>query len=1156
MLRRITAIVVAIAFSVLIAPAQEFRGTLSGRVTDPSGAAVPDIKVTVVNNENGARSETTTSESGEYTLPFLMPGPYQLTVDAPGFKRYVQARVQIGTNQRVSQDIALQVGAQTESVTITADAALVSTATASVGQVINTVQIENLPMNGRTPLVLAQLSFGVVPSADPRFTRPFDNGGPAGFSMGGGQSQSNELLVDGTPDMTRDRRVAYNPPVDAVSEIKVEAFQTDAAYGNTGGGTVNVVMRGGTNEFHGTAYEFNQVSALKATPIFTQRAGQTKPVTRFNQYGVTAGGPVWIPKIFNGKNRVFWFYSYEGIRQSEPEPTFSTLPTAEERRGDFSGLLKLGSAYTIYDPNTGTLQSGAVRRTAFPGNIIPTDRLNPIALKILQSVPLPNQPGVLGENNFNGTNNYFNNAVRADTFSGHNGRMDVNVSDRHKLFWSFRFNDRIEDRSDRFNNDITGNYLSRTNWGTTFDDLHTFGPTLLLNTRFGWSRFIEANTRQSNGFDPTTLGLPNYIKANSSRLLFPRIDFGQATDLSDSGGDYTPFDTFQLFSALTKIKGTHTLKFGTDLRRQVESSTSYGNSVGMYTFGTNWTNGGSGLATAPLGQDYAAFLLGLPTAGTFDVNATRTNQAYYFAFFIQDDWRVRSNFSLNLGLRYERETGTTERYNRALAGFDPTAVNAVTAPAKAAYAAAPLDILPASQFNPTGGLLFATDAHPNVYSTSPYAFSPRIGFTWSPIGPKTVFRGGVGLFYNTYGTFGIYQTGFSQATPITNTDQYLNPATSPTFGNPFPQGIQQPVGARNGINTFLGQNFRYVNPNLQQPFLWRWSFNIQREVGSNMIVELGYLGSRGAHLTEGDRDLNAVPLQYLSTSPTRDQATIDRFARVVPNPFAGLLPGTSLNGSTITTEQLLRPYPQFNGSGGVATNSLNEGRSWYHMLQARFEKRYSNGLNILTNFLYSKMIEEVRRLNAADPKLEHRTANEDRPFRFVLSATYELPFGRGKALGSQANGFVNRLISGWVTNAIYIKQSGSPINWEDRNALYYGGPLNLTPHPATDALGDTVFDVTRFERTAARQLDKNVRTFGSRFNNLRADGVHNLDASLIKAVPITERFNIQIRAEMFNALNRTQFNEPDTNPTSGTFGRITSAANLPRAVQLALRLRW
>ena len=337
--------------------------------------------------------------------------------------------------------------------------------------------------------------------------------------------------------MTKNRRVAYNPPVDAVSEIKVEAFQPDAAYGNTGGGTVNVVMKGGTNDFHGSVYEFNQVSALKATPIFTQRARQTKPVTRFNQYGVTAGGPVFIPKLFDGRNRVFWFFTYEGIKQSEPEPTFSTVPTEAMRNGDFSALLNINSNYQIYDPNTGSARGWPHHAAAVSEQHHSREPHQPDREIDSSYIPLPNTGGVVGVSGYNGTNNYFNNAVRADNFSSYLGRLDVNMSDRHKFFWSMRQNDRIEDRSDAFGNDIKGNFLSRENWGTTIDDVYTLSPSLLLNTRAGWTRFIEGNLRQSTGFDPTTLGFPSYVTSNSTRLLFPRIDFGQITDLSDSGGD-------------------------------------------------------------------------------------------------------------------------------------------------------------------------------------------------------------------------------------------------------------------------------------------------------------------------------------------------------------------------------------------------------------------------------------------------------------------------------------------------------------------------------------------------------------------------------------------------------------------------------------------
>ena len=304
--------------------------------------------------------------------------------------------------------------------------------------------------------------------------------------------------------------------------------------------------------------------------------------------------------------------------------------------------------------------------------------------------------------------------------------------------------------------------------------------------------------------------------------------------------------------------------------------------------------------------------------------------------------------------------------------------------------------------------------------------------SWSPLS-KTVIRGGVGVFYNTYGTTGIQQPGFSQQTALAATlDNYLTPAA--TLSNPFPNGIQQPAGASKGFDTFLGQNVTVTNRDLAQPYVWRWSFNVQQELGHNMLVEIGYMGSRASKLVEvrsgsdTDVDRNNIPVEYLSTSPVRDQTTIDKLSRVVPNPFAGLLPGTSLNGSTTTVEQLLRPYPQFNGANGLRVQGLNTGRSWFHMFQTRFEKRYSSGFNLLTNFQWQKMMEEINRLNPADPFLEHRIADEDRPLRLVVSGTYELPFGKGKPLLADTNGFISRLVGGWQVNAIYIAQSGSPID--------------------------------------------------------------------------------------------------------------------------------
>lgn len=1123
--------------------AQEFRSTLSGRITDQSGASVPNAKVVVTETATGAVSETTAGAEGEYTLPFLAPGSYSLKVAVPGFKEYLQSGITIGTNQRPTQDIILQVGSQTDRIEVIADVPLLSTATASVGQVISSEQIESMPMNGRTSLTLAQLAYGVTPASDPRFTRPFDNGGPSGFSMGGGQSQSNELLLDGAPDMTRDRRVAYNPPVDAVKEVKVEAFQPDAAYGNTAGGTVNMIMKTGTNDFHGSLYEFNQVSALKATPFFTNAAGQRKPVTRFNQYGGTVGGPVWIPKLWNGRNKAFFFFAYEGIKQSEPEPTFSTVPTDAERRGDFSALR--ASGIQIYDPSTAVFSNGVVTRTAFPNNIIPAGRISPVAQNILSYLPAPNAIGTA-----TGVNNRFDNALRRDNFDSYLGRLDLNLSERHRFFFNMRYNDRLENRGNRYNNIVSGNFLGRVNWGATFDDVFTVTPTLLINTRLNWSRFREGSSKPSNGFDPTSLGLPAYIASNSTKLVFPRIDFpdGSFTDFGDEGGNVTPFDAFQIFENITKVVGEHSLKFGADLRKQVESSNTYGNSTGSYTFNTDWTRAASNLAAAPIGQDLAALLLGLPTGGNYQINATRTQQSYYYAFFLQDDWHARRGLTFNMGLRYEAETGTTERYNRAVSGFDPNAILSITPAAEAAYRARPTSLLPADAFRARGGVLFANPDNRAIYNPYKYNFSPRFGFAWSPdiLGSGTVIRGGVGLFVATYGTFGVFQPGFSSQTALVSAAGGVYTAPIASLADPFPTGIAQPVGASLGVNTFLGQNVTYNERKLASPNTWRWNFNVQRSFGRNTVMEVGYMGSETRRLPE-NRNINFVPQQYLSASPIRDQATITLLSTAVANPFAGLLPGTSLNGATTARENLLRPFPQFSGENGVRVEQQGNGYARFHMLQTRFERRFAGGLQFLANYQFSKFTEATTRLYTAAPDLAYNIANEDRPHRFVFSGSYELPFGKNKRFLSSTDGFVDRVVGGWKLNTIYSVQSGPGVDWG--NVLYYGGDLGWNARNL-----NRVFDVTRFERAAANQLDRNVRTFGIRFPAYRADKVNNVDISLIKTTPIAERARIQLRAECFNAFNRTQFNAPELAPTNSNFGRVTSAANLPRSYQLALRL--
>ncbi len=1150
MQRRIVIGVAAVMLAAFPVFSQQFRGSLSGRVLDQQAAAVPGAKIAVTETETGAKFNTVSNADGSYVVPFLPPGPYSLAVEASGFKKYVNNQVRITTNEREQIDVTLEIGTIDQSVTVSAESSMLETATASTGQVINTRQIENMPINGRAPLVLAQLAYGVTPNSDPKFSRPFDNSGPSGFSMGGAPNQSNELLIDGSPDTTRNLRVSYNPPPDAVAEVKVETFQTDAAYGHTGGGTVNVVMKGGTNSFHGSAYDFNQVSKLAATPWFTNRAGQKKSQLIFNQWGMSASGPIWLPKIYNGKNKLFWFFSYEGIHDAFPEPLTNTVATAAERSGDFSQLLTAGSNYAIYDPLTGVQNGSRVSRTPFTGNQIPSNRLSPIAKNLLNDfIPLPNQPGTN-----DGANNYLADSVRRDVFDGYLGRLDYNISDRHKLFYNFRHNYRVEDRNNAYHNIATGNLLNRINWGTMVDDVYTFSPTVVLNTRLNWTRFTEANDKPSAGFDFTKLGYPSYLAAASQRLVLPVIDLNQFTDFGTDGGDRTPYDIFQIFTSITKIQGQHSLKTGFDIREARESSSSYGNSSGSYTFREDYTRGPlDNSPTAPLGQDLASFMLGYPTGGSYAINSFRTQQAKYWAVFLQDDYRPKSNLTLNMGLRYEGDLGTTERFNRSVAGFDPTATLAVTAAAQANYAAKPVSggVAP-SAFNPKGGLLFEGQNGDRIYNTKRGYFSPRFGVAWNPGNKGTVIRAGVGVFVASIGTQGVNAPGFSASNTVLGSSTTSNLRPAVTLDNPFPTGIQQPTGASLGVNTFVGQSVTFYNPNPLNPYSIRWNIDVQRGIGKGMLLEVGYTGNHAVHLTM-DQSLNYTPAQYLSTEPIRDAAqvaVINRNSATVPNPFAGLLPGTNLNGSTVSFTQLVQPYPQFTGVTMQATNASS---SYYHALQVRLEKRFSHGFQFLTNYQFGRTIARDNLLNAFGP-IEKRPADIDRPHRFVTSFNWELPFGRGKALLGSVPGFggavLDRIVGGWNINGIFSYESGGPAgSWGD--VVYVGGPLNWDANNV-----DHTFDTTRFIRDSSLQPSNHIRTFPTRFADLRLPPTKNVDSSIIKNTRIKENVNLQYRCEFFNTFNHPVFNGPNLSPTSSAFGTISGVYNLERHIQMALRLTW
>ncbi len=1179
----LAALVLAALVLVLTAAglAQENRGTISGSVTDASGAAVVKAKIIATEVNTGVKATATSESSGAYTFPLLSFGEYEISAEAPGFKRFVQTGITLSAGAHPVIDMHLQVGAVTESVEVHADAPILETANPTVGQVITAEEVESFPVNGRTPMMLANLALGVVSTFEPGPVRPFDNSAPNSISIGGAPAARNEVLLNGAPNAGFSNQMAYSPPQDAVTEVRTNTFQMDASYGHTMGGTVNLVTKSGTNQLHAVAYIFNQTSVLDANSFFNNAKGTPRPPYHQNQYGINGGGPLFIPKVFDGRNKIFWYMAWEGMRDSDPANSpletgnpenFATVPTAAERTGDFSALLKTTGTnnYQIYDPATGVLSGSAVARSPFPNNVIPASRINPTAAKYLAYFPQPNSTGVA---NGSGLQNFVVNAVDSDGYDNELGRLDINLGSRNRLSFDGRHNYRAQNKNDFFGTPATGNFLYRINQGYGLDDVYTVTPTVVTELRANYTRYQEHHFSPADTVNPTSLGFPSYLAATAEFPMMPFIVFTNASSASAGArtsfeplgynGDGTNFsDSFQLFGNVVKIRGNHSIKVGADARMYRWSAYTFGNPSGIFTFNSSWTNNPAVSNTAsPLGQDMAAFLLGMPTTGGIDLNSQSTVQGKYFAAFLNDDWRVKPNLTISLGLRWEKDYPEVERFNRVVNGFDPAATNSISSAAAAAYAASPNALIPASQFKALGGPTFASANSRSVYQTQSSIFSPRAGFAWTPhvLGNKTVIRGGFGVLVDPIQLPTPNQQGFSQTTSMSVTNNnYLTPTS--TLSDPFPgNSILLPSGSSKGASTFLGQGISFYNPSLRNPYALRWQMSIQRQLPGSMVLEVAYIGNHAVHLLI-NRQLDYVPAQFLSHSLVRDNATTNLLSGAVTNPFKGLLPNTSsLNGNTVALRQLLTPYPQYpvptppqSTSNGVVMQGANAGSSYFESLNVRLQKRFTNGLTLLNNFIWNRLIDRLAYLNDSDPLPEKRLSGDSRPLREVLASTYNLPIGRGMKV-NLANRWLDFLVGGWQLSGILTLQTGPVLNWST-NVIYFGGPLNFQPHQPNGL----AFDVTRFDTVSTHQPADSIRTFDLQFNNLRRDATKQLDSTLSKSFKFTENGKryVQFRLEAFNLTNRVTFGAPQLNPTNAAFGQISTQANTPRRVESGIRLVW
>jgi len=1123
----------------------QFTAQITGVVTDPSGAVVPGATVTVVNEATGIKWEVTTNQAGIYLVPLLPPGDYRLSVQSQGFRPITRSGIRLEVAQTAKVDFKLEIGTAAQAIDVIETAPLLDTGTNAIGGLVAADKIENLPMKGRNASAFMMLVPGV------RITRatisqPVLESHYQFFSVNGSRPNQSQFMLDGG----NNTNVAFNgpeysPQIESVQEFRVQTSNFSAEYANAAGAVINIVTKGGTNEFHGSLFEYLRNDAFAANNFFSNLSGARKPVLRYNQFGGTLGGPV-------AKNRTFFFGGFEALRMSDPVIRTVSVPTALQRAGDFSQTLaSTGRLVVIHDPLTTRRDPNSPARylrSPFAGNRLPKDRINPVSAALQSYYPQPTSAG----DRFTGLNNYFFSGTRTRPINDYSGRVDHQWSQSTLVMARFsKSYTTITEPGTFGESNIASPGYTRTpqnHTSTVLKVTKTFSPSLFGEFLGSWARWWFTRRSLSNGFDPTQLGFPTYLAANSKALGFPSISPGEMAAL---GGFVNPLDVsdrFELKANLSKVTGRHTYKLGALFNLAKYKANANNNAVGTYSFGKGFTQGPDPLLSSPeSGFGYATFLLGTLSGGTHNPTEwhfflTQT----YTGFYFQDEYKATSRLSLNLGIRYDYEAPLTERDNE-LANFDYTGT--VTLP---------------NGVTVRGGLMYPGVAGlpRGFWNRDPNNFAPRVGFAYS-LGNATVVRGGYGVFFsNSWGSGrngnGFPATGFVCSTSVVSSlDGGLTPFA--LISDPFPKGFCKPTGNTAGLLSNLGQAVDMIDRNQRVPYAQSWNFGIQRRMPGNLVAEIAYSGSRGINLA-GTLEYNQLAPQYMQLATQLNNK--------VPNPFYGVITEGPLSEQTVTLGQSLRPYPQFLG---VSSRNATYGASTYHAMFLRVERRFSRGFSLLASYTVSKLIDDVipsrtgfpgesfasgDLQNYYDRRSERALASWDTPQTLVISSVYELPFGPGKPFLSRA-GLRGKLIGGWQVNGIALFQSGPPLQITGGSA---SGAFAGTQRPnwIRDARlkGDISKRLAAYFDTSAFAVNPPF-TFGNAprlMPNLRGPGAVNFDLAIFKNTRVGEQFRLQFRAEAFNAFNRVQFGNPNTNINSNAFGRISSQQNAPRDIQLALKL--
>lgn len=1177
MCARLFSLVLTLALGTLLVLGQSDRGSISGTVTDSTGAVIPGAKIVVTNPSTNATLNTVSSESGDYTAPNLPVGVYSVRVEREGFKPALLSNVNVNAGLNARGDITLEIGASQQVVEVQAQAAALQTEDAKAATTITNKLVDDLPLvvGGalRSPFDLATLT----PEAK--------NFGDNNFALGGGQSASYGTNLDGvsantTRALTASWVAVNTPSVEAITEFTVESNGFKAEYGHAGGGMMSFSSKSGTNSFHGNVYEFLRNDALDANRFFSNALNQRKAVYKQSDFGATVGGPVWIPKIYNGRNKTFFFFSYEGFRNRKgATATSATVPTPEMYNGDFSKWVDAaGRQIPIYDPATTrpdpTSRTGFIR-DVFPNNVIPKDRFDPVSLRALSAFQsggltlTPNLPAAPGTSAYVRSNYLINTGTNLEPVNKYSIKGDHIFSEKDRLSGYAGINRTFVNPGLQGGQGVLPGFYADYNDTQRHSEVfrmswdHTFSPTILNHFYAGGNNWREnhdppqATVKSGiNWKDKVCLaGVPNC----DENLL--RLSFSEGyTTWGGSANNGSENTIYAFNNDLTWIKGKHTYKLGAMYQRNHYNGFGRQCIAGCATF-TSKTTGfpGDPNFTTGGGNPFASFLLGWVDNGSVDTVRFIGQQWPYYAGYFQDDWRVSPKLTLNLGFRWETTLPPVEQEDRWM-DFSPTRRNP-----------AANNILGAAVFAGTG------EGREGSRSLSDPWFGgwgPHIGIAYS-ITPRTVIRSSYSRSFAvvTTVTGSTHNQGFSTNPGFSTQDNGVTPAFQ--LSGSFPSFPQPPFINPSGSNGLAIPWFQNEEA-ARMPEYNSWNLSIQQQLTGSMVLDLSYNGQAGSHLQSALLNINQVDPRYLQTlGPAVLNSNINSAAAVaagIPKPYP------TFNGSVA---QALRPYPQFSGIDTWSGAGDHSGHSTYHAGIAKVEKRYSSGLTFQTSYVFSKLFtdsdtywvtDNPRAADQYNRRLEKSIGFYDITHNFKLGLVYDLPFGRGR--DHLNHGLLSVLLGNWRVSSIHYYASGRPIGitsgidlpispnvgirqaatittyegW--RGAESSGG---FDPNPAAANGGDRFFQPRSF--FPAQPTDRVGNS--TRANPLlREFPNYNENISVGKSFRISENSRVDFRWEAFNVFNRVRFGTGPRSLSDPNFGRLTSNSDLlntPRTMQFGLK---